>query len=66
MENIQNKISIKIGDTILANNNYGKLSYHKSYNLVDEAIDIGYLKLIIRDLIAWQIKWDFERKTNII
>ena len=56
MENIDGKIGKRIGDTILANSNYGELSYHNAYDIVDDAVDVGYLKVIIRDLIAWRIR----------
>jgi hypothetical protein len=66
MENIDGKIGKRIGDTILANSNYGELSYHNAYDIVDDAVDVGYLKVIIRDLIAWRIRWDVQHKIEII
>jgi hypothetical protein len=66
MQNIQNKICDRIGDTILSHNNYEGLSYNKSYDIVDEAVDMGYLRPIIRDLIAWRIRWDVKNKIEII
>jgi len=62
MENIDGKIGKRIGDTILANSNYGD----NAYDIVDDAVDVGYLKVIIRDLIAWRIRWDVQHKIEII
>ena len=59
MRNIDNKISLKIGDKILANNNYGVLNMHELYDVIDENVDL-YLRPIIRESIAQSIKWDFK------
>lgn len=59
MQNIDSKISVKIGNHLLSNDNYGGLNYHKLYNIVDENVDL-YLRPIIRDSIAWRVKWNFK------